>query len=78
MIHCVECSRQVQKDDDRGEGGCFGSVQFLRDSKESSFCGVTCLETRLVRIQKVVLMEITGELFKNSVLDRNGRRETGL
>ena len=27
---------------------------------------MTCLETRLVRIQKVVLMEITGELFKDS------------
>ena len=41
-------------------------MQFLRDSEESSLCGVTCLGTRLVRIQKVVLMEITGELFKDS------------
>ncbi|KAK5914628.1 hypothetical protein CgunFtcFv8_009053 [Champsocephalus gunnari] len=66
MVHRVECSRQVQQDEDRGEGGCFSRVQFLSDSKEGSFCGVTCLETRLVRIQKVVLMEITGELFKDS------------
>ena len=56
MVHLVECSRQVQQDDDRGEGGCFSRVQFLRDSKEGSFCGVTCLETRLVRIKKVVLI----------------------
>ena len=34
MVHRVECSRQVQQDDDRGEGGCFSRVQFLRDSKE--------------------------------------------
>ena len=40
-------------------------MQFLRDSEESSFWEVTCLETRLVRIEKVVLMEITGELFKD-------------
>ncbi|KAK5881937.1 hypothetical protein CesoFtcFv8_020574 [Champsocephalus esox] len=66
MVHRVECSRQVQQDDDRGEGGCFSSVQFFSDSKKGSFCGVTCLETRLVRIQKVVLMEIAGELSKDS------------
>ena len=66
VVHCVKCSREVLKNEDRGERGCSSSVKLLRDSKEGSLSWVACLETRLVRVKKVVLVKIGGELIKKN------------
>lgn len=38
VFHCVKFSRKVNRNKDRGERGCFGSVELLRDSKEDRLC----------------------------------------
>ena len=54
-------------------------MKYLSDGKEGHLSGVACLETRLAMVQRIVLMEQCKELVRDgtSVLELNGRRETG-
>ena len=49
-------------------------MKLLRDSKKGSPRGVACLETRLVRVKKVIMVEIGGELIKDSSLESFGNK----
>jgi len=59
---------------DERERGCSSSVKLLTDCKEGSLCRVAGLESRLVRVKKVVTVEIGGHLVKDSSLESFGKK----
>ena len=62
------CQRLLKvPDDSRGEGGCSSSVKYLCDGKEDRL-SVAYLESRLVTVQKIVLMEESKELVMDCTL----------
>ncbi len=70
----------VQQDDDRGQGGCSGSVKFLYNNKEGSLCWGPAFSPDWWGSRRLFCWRYAESWVKtacSSGMKRNGRRETG-
>ncbi len=73
VVHCSKAAQRSSKIMTKDRGDCSSSVKFLCDGKEGSLCTVACLESRLVRVVEVFLLEICRKLSKDSTLKCSGK-----